>query len=178
MSGIGKLQTCNTIMAKWFWPRSRHRSNVNDECVEMHQCLGFLCLVFQGASLDSSARFPRHIHDNGHSDPACGAQMSRKNCDISGTCQPPSSCSRGYVTRLGAKKSRSHVTRLLIGTLTIAFWSSSTQSTLVADTPIILWRVHVRSCCPASRDYSPWNSTLTCCVWSAYYYGELDGYFG
>ena len=102
----------------------------------MHQCLGFLCLVSQGASLDSSARFPRHIHDNGHSDPACGAQMSRKNCDISGTCQPPSSCSRAYVTRLGANKSRSHVTRLLIGTLTIAFWSSSTQSTLVADTPL------------------------------------------
>ena len=62
--------------------------------------------------------------------------MSRKNCDMSGTCQPPSSSSRAYVTRLGAKKSRSHVTRLLIGTLTIAFWSSSTQSTLVADTPI------------------------------------------
>ena len=102
----------------------------------MHQCLGFLCLVSQGASLDSSARFPRDIHDKGHSDPACGAQMSRKNCDMSGTCQPPSSCSRAYVTRLGTKKSRSHVTRLLIGTLTIAFWSSSTQSTLVADTPI------------------------------------------
>ena len=101
----------------------------------MHQCLGFLCLVSQGASLDSSARFPRHIHDKGHSDPACGAQMSRKNCDMSGTCQPPSSCSRAYVTRLGAQKSRSHVTRLLIGTLTIALWSSSTQSTLVADTP-------------------------------------------
>ena len=29
-----------------------------------------------------------HIHDKGHSDPACGAQMSRKNCDMSGTCQP------------------------------------------------------------------------------------------
>ena len=101
----------------------------------MHQCLGFLCLVSQGASLDSSARFPRDIHDKGHSDPACGAQMSRKNCDMSGTCQPPSSCSRAYVTRLDTKKSRSHVTRLLIGTLTIAFWSSSTQSTLVADTP-------------------------------------------
>ena len=106
----------------------------------MHQCLGFLCLVSQivgtqSASLDSSARFPRHILDKGHSDPACGAQMSRKNCDMSGTCQPPSSCSRAYVTRLGANKSRSHVTRLLIGTLTIAFWSSSTQSTLVADTP-------------------------------------------
>ena len=65
--------------------------------------------------------------------------MSRKNCDMSGTCQPPSSCSRAYVTRLGAKKSRSHVTRLLIGTLTIAFWSSSTQSTLVADTPNFIW---------------------------------------
>ena len=38
--------------------------------------------------------------------------------------------------RLGAQKSRSHVTRLLIGTLTIALWSSSTQSTLVADTPL------------------------------------------
>ena len=102
----------------------------------MHQCLGFLCLVSQGASLDSSARFPMHIHDKGHSDPACGAQMSRKNCDMSGTCQPPSSCSRAYVTRLGPNKSRSHVTRRLIGTLTIAFWASSTQSTLVADTPI------------------------------------------
>ena len=78
-----------------------------------------------------------HIHDKGHSDPACGAQMSRKNCDMSGTCQPPSSCSRAYVTRLGPNKSRSHVTRRLIGTLTIAFWASSTQSTLVADTPLI-----------------------------------------
>ena len=78
-----------------------------------------------------------HIHDKGHSDPACGAQMSRKNCDMSGTCQPPSSCSRAYVTRLGPNKSRSHVTRRLIGTLTIAFWASSTQSTLVADTPYI-----------------------------------------
>ena len=84
-----------------------------------------------------------HIHDKGHSDPACGAQMSRKNCDMSGTCQPPSSCSRAYVTRLGPNKSRSHVTRRLIGTLTIAFWSSSTQSTLVADTPIIhIWALN------------------------------------
>ena len=103
--------------------------------------------------ISSSGRFPRHIHDKGHSAPACGAQMSRKNCDISGTCQPPSSCSRAYVTRLGANKSRSHVTRLLIGTLTIAFWSSSTQSTLVADTPMFYYRLHAIARANSQEEY-------------------------